>query len=111
MLFRSAVLITAVQFRANMAWELGFYDAVSPSTTAGLIVVPIMVALSIVQAVSAVGWLYRRRGSGFALMGLSIFYGFITPAPFRWLLFACVFSVGTELWLQARPPAPVAPAV
>jgi hypothetical protein len=106
----AAVLITAVQFRANMAWELGFYGDMSSSTTAGLIVVPIMVTLSIVQGVSAVGWLYRRRASGFALLGLSIFYGFITPAPFRWLLFACVFSVGTELWLSSRPPSPAVPA-
>ncbi len=106
----AAVLITGVQFRANMTWELGFYDEISAATTAGLIVVPIMLMLSIVQGVSAIGWLFRRRGSGFAVLGLSIFYGFITPAPFRWLLFACVFSVGTELWLQSRPPAPVVPA-
>ncbi|MFT6146765.1 MAG: hypothetical protein ACJAZO_002307 [Myxococcota bacterium] len=106
----AAVLITAVQFRANMAWEQGFYGEVSSETTAGLIVVPIMVALSVVQGVSSIGWLYRRRASGLALLGLSIFYGFITPTPIRWLLIACAFSVGTELWLQSRPPVPVVPA-
>lgn len=103
----AAVLITGVQFRANMLWEQGFYGDLSTATTAGLIVIPIMTVLSAVQGLSAIGWLYLRRGSGLALLGLSIFYGVITPAPFRWLLFACVFSVGTELWLQSRSLAPV----
>ena len=102
----AAVLITGVQFRANMAWELGFYDEISAATTAGLFVIPIMTALSLVQGVCAIGWLYRHRGSGIALLGLSIFYGVITPAPFRWLLLACMFSVGTELWLRLRLQAP-----